>query len=130
MSHKRGLKGESRVLAFPKSPVPWEGLDWRKMAVRAGEHFVTCCSDWGKNPQASRHLQQWKEGDLDWPGPGLSLCGEQAVGQLCSVTNPFLRRPGWVLIHTHCSFFTDYLVDWFCLLKPNSNICRSKKLSM
>lgn len=50
------------------------------------------------------------------------------AGGRTAVTNSSLRRPAWVLIHTRCSFFMACLVDWFCLLKPNTHICQSKKL--
>lgn len=46
------------------------------MAVRIGEHFVICLSDWGRKSSSGK-----KEGGLPGRGGGLSLCGEQAVGQ-------------------------------------------------
>lgn len=101
---------------------PGRASRWRKMAVRIGKHFVICWSDWGKNPQAWHHPQQRQEGSL--AGRRLSLHGEQL--HLCDKS--LSQRPRWVIIHTHCSLCTDCLVDWFCLLKTNSNIYQAKSV--
>ena len=75
------------------------------MALRTGEHFVTCLSD-GDQKKTLTHDTIRSSGteERGSPDQGVSFCAEGRQRGSGPRDESSVRRPSWFLIHARCSF--------------------------